>query len=79
MVVAATHMSEMCMKSCASLCSCKRQAARQAVTVLLNNQEASLQLQGTPVCSSQSTFLEFQKVAKEWPKSGPRALTASQH
>lgn len=28
MVVAATYVSEMRMKSCASLCSCKRQAGR---------------------------------------------------
>ena len=43
--------------------------------ILLDNQETALQLQGTPVCSSQSTFLEFQKVAKEWP-SRPNCLPA---
>ena len=47
--------------------SCPQTHLSSNLYILLDNQEAALQLQSTPLCSSQSTFLEFQKVAKEWP------------
>lgn len=55
--------------------SCPQTHLSSNLYILLDNQEAALQLQGTPVCSSQSTFLEFQKVAKDWP-SRPNRLPA---
>lgn len=35
--------------------------------ILLDNQEAALQLQGSPGGSSQQTFLDFQNLAASWP------------
>ena len=55
--------------------SCPQTHLSSNLYILLDNQKAALQLQGTPVCSSQSTFLEFQKVAKEW-SSRPNCLPA---
>ena len=58
--------------------SCLQTHLSSNVYLLLVNQEAALQLQGTLVCSSQSTFLEFQRVAQRWPSRPNRLLALPQ-
>ena len=47
--------------------TCYHAAYSSNLHVLLDNQEAVLQLQGSPRGSSQQTFLEFQDLASRWP------------
>ena len=47
--------------------TCYHAAYSSNLHILLDNQEAALQLQGSPGGSSQQTFLEFQNLASSWP------------
>ena len=55
--------------------SCPQAPYTSNLHILLDNQEVALQLQGSPIGSSQSTLLEFQRLAQSWP-SRPNCTSA---